>query len=68
MSKVVIYLREHEHTALNTLSQHEYRTLRAQAALIIRKELVSLGMIEPEEQPQSLTQPSPLSRTERIGG
>ncbi len=68
MSKVVIYLREHEHTALNTLSQREYRTLRAQAALIIRKELVSLGMIEPEEQPQSLTQPSPLSGTERIGG
>ena len=68
MSKVVIYLREHEHTALNTLSQREYRTLRAQAALIIRKELVSLGMIEPEEQPQPLTQPSPLSGTERIGG
>ena len=68
MSKVVIYLREQEHTALNTLSQREYRTLRAQAALIIRKELVSLGMIEPEEQPQSLTQPSPLSRTEGIGG
>jgi hypothetical protein len=68
MSKVVIYLREHEHTALNTLSQREYRTLRAQAALIIRKELVSLGMIEPIEQNQPLTQPSPLSGTERIGG
>ena len=68
MSKVVIYLREHEHTALNTLSQREYRTLRAQAALIIRKELVSLGMIEPERLPQSLTHPSPLSRTEGIGG
>ena len=68
MSKVVIYLREHEHTALNTLSQREYRTLRAQAALIIRKELVSLGMIEPIEQTQRLTQPSPLSGTERIGG
>jgi len=68
MSKVVIYLREQEHTALNTLSQREYRTLRAQAALIIRKELVSLGMIEPEEQSQPLTHPSPLSRTEEIGG
>ena len=64
MSKVVIYLREHEHTALNTLAQREYRTLRAQAALIIRKELVRLGMIEPEEQPQPLTQPG----TVRIGG
>ena len=64
MSKVVIYLREHEHTALNTLAQREYRTLRAQAALIIRKELVRLGMIEPKEQPQALTQPG----TERIGG
>jgi hypothetical protein len=68
MSKVVIYLREHEHTALNALSQREYRTLRAQAALIIRKELVSLGMIEPEEQSQPLIQHSPLSGTERVGG
>lgn len=67
MSKVIIYLREHEHTALNTLAQREYRTLKAQAALIIRKELVCLGMIEPEDQPQSITQPSPLSVTEGIG-
>jgi len=68
MSKVVIYLREQDHAALNTLSQREYRTLRAQAALIIRKELESLGMIEPEEQPQPLTQSSSLSGTERVGG
>jgi hypothetical protein len=67
MSKVIIYLREHEHTALNTLAQREYRTMKAQAALIIHKELVGPGMIGPEEQPQSITQLSPLSVTEGIG-
>lgn len=49
MSKVVIYLQEHEHAALNTLAQREYRTLKAQAAMIIRNELARLGSIELEE-------------------
>jgi len=68
MSKIVIYLQEHEHTALNTLSQREYRTLKAQAALIIRNELARLGMIRPEEKLPSITQFSPVSAADRIGG
>jgi hypothetical protein len=64
----VIYLREHEHTALNTLAQQEYRTSKAQAALIIRNELARLGMVEPEEKSPSIKQSSPLSEAERIGG
>jgi hypothetical protein len=68
MSKVVIYLQEHERTALNTLAQREYRTSKAQAALIIRNELVRLGMIQPEEKSPSIKQSSPLPVVDRIGG
>jgi hypothetical protein len=45
MAKVIIYLPDHESAALNQLAQREYRVPKAQAALIIRKELVRLGMI-----------------------
>jgi len=45
MAKVIIYLREHEFMALNDLAQREYRAPKAQAALIIRRELEKLGMI-----------------------
>jgi len=50
MAKVIIYLRDNESAALNDLAQREYRAPKAQAALIIRKELERLGMIpaEPE--------------------
>jgi hypothetical protein len=68
MSKVVIYLQEHEHIALNTLAQREYRTLKAQAALIIRNELARLGVIRPEEKLPSVTQSSPLPVEDRIRG
>ncbi len=50
MAKVIIYLREHELTALNELAQREYRAPKAQAALIIRKELERLGLIPPEHE------------------
>ncbi len=50
MAKVIIYLREHELTALNDLAQREYRAPKAQAALIIRKELERLGLIPPEQE------------------
>lgn len=49
MGKVIIYLREHEITALNDLAQREYRAPKAQAALIVRKELERLGMIASEQ-------------------
>ena len=50
MAKVIIYLRDHEFTALNDLAQREYRAPKAQAALMIRRELEKLGMILGEQQ------------------
>ncbi len=46
MARVIFYLREQEMNALQALAQREYRALKAQAALIIRKELERLGMLE----------------------
>ncbi len=46
MARVIVYLRDQERSALHTLAQREYRTPRDQAALIIRKELERLGMLE----------------------
>ncbi len=46
MARVVLYLREQEMNALQALAQREYRALKAQAALIIRKELERLGLLE----------------------
>ncbi len=50
MAKVIIYLRDHEFTALNELAQREYRAPKAQAALMLRRELEKLGMIPGEQQ------------------
>ena len=58
MTKLIIYLKEHEFGALKTLAEQEYRVPKAQASLIIRKELERLGMIEGERE-----RPSP-SKTE----
>ena len=58
MTKLIIYLKEYESTALKTLAEQEYRVPKAQASLIIRKELERLGMIEIEqESPSPLNQP-----------
>jgi hypothetical protein len=46
MAKVIIYLPDHESAALNQLAQREYRAPKAQAALIIRRELERLGLVE----------------------
>ncbi len=48
MARVVIYLRDQEVSALQRLAQLEYRAPKAQAALIIRKELERLGMVSAE--------------------
>ena len=48
MAKVIIYLRDHEFTALTDLAQREYRAPTAQAALIIRRELEKPGLIPSE--------------------
>jgi hypothetical protein len=62
MAKVIIYLRDHELTVLKDLAQREYRVPKAQAALIIRRELEKLGMITGEQSVQS-NHISPLSKT-----
>jgi hypothetical protein len=49
MAKIIIYLHEHEFTALSELAEHEYRSIKAQAALIIRRELERLEMIPLEQ-------------------
>lgn len=61
MAKVIIYLRDPELTALHDLAQREYRVPKAQASLIIRRELEKQGMI-PEEQPAQSNLPDPLSK------
>ena len=45
MAKIIVYLGEQERNALHQLAQREMRVPRAQAALIIRKELARLGML-----------------------
>ena len=46
MAKVIVYLRDQERSALYELATKEYRAPKAQAALIIRKELERLGLLE----------------------
>jgi hypothetical protein len=45
MAKVIIHLEETEHNALNELAKREYRTLPAQAAIIIHRQLQNLGLL-----------------------
>jgi hypothetical protein len=45
MAKIIVYLGDQERDALQQLAQREMRVPRAQAALIIRRELVRLGML-----------------------
>ena len=49
MAKVIVYLRDHEKDALSNLAEYKYRTIKAQAALIIRKELERLQLISNKE-------------------
>ena len=45
MPKLIIYLRDQDHDALEALAQQEYRVPKAQAALIIRQELERRGLV-----------------------
>lgn len=45
MAKIIVYLGDQERNALLQLAQRELRQPRAQAALIIRQELVRQGML-----------------------
>ena len=62
MAKVIIYLRDHELTALNDLAQREYRAPKAQAALMIRRELEKLGMIPGKQQVNTTPIKSPSDK------
>jgi len=48
MAKIIVYLREQELDALVKLALREYRTPKAQASILIQKELERLGMLEKE--------------------
>ena len=45
MAKVIIHLNDNEFNALIALAHQEYRAPKAQASLIIRRELEKLGMV-----------------------
>jgi hypothetical protein len=49
MPKIIIYLREQDYDALAELAQQKYRVPKAQAALIIRRELEKRGLISLSE-------------------
>ena len=54
MMRITINLFENEKQALKVLARREYRTPRAQAALIIRRELERCGLlVQEEKQPYS---------------
>ncbi len=48
MTKVTIYFDDEDHEALNQLAEREYRTVTAQAAIMIHRQLQSLGLISAE--------------------
>lgn len=58
MTKLIIYLREEEFSALSNLAQREYRVTKAQASLIIRTELERLGLLRKREEPLRIPQSS----------
>ena len=45
MPKLIIYLRDQDHDALEMLAQQEYRAPKAQAALMIRQALEGRGLV-----------------------
>ncbi len=45
MAKLIVYLGDQERNALQRLAQRELRAPRAQAALILREELIRQGML-----------------------
>lgn len=49
MAKIIIHFDEQEHNALNELAEREYRTIQAQAALIIHRQLRTLGLLPGNE-------------------
>jgi len=54
MPKIIVYLRYQDHDALTELAQNEYRVPKAQAALIIRRELEKRGLIRLSEDHETM--------------
>lgn len=54
MARIIVYFGEQERSALLQLAQRELRIPRAQAALIIRQELVRLGMLPVPDHTQEI--------------
>lgn len=50
MAKIIIYLADPERDALHQLAQRKMRAPRAQAALILRRELTRLGLLPEQTQ------------------
>lgn len=48
--RIVVTLEKEERQALSMLAEREYRNPRAQAALIIRRELEQLGLLSPMDE------------------
>jgi len=57
MAKIIVYLGERERKALHQLAEREMRVPRAQAALIIRRELTRLGMLPEQAKIQEVGKP-----------
>lgn len=58
MARLIFYLPDEEYQVLLNLSEREFRDPRAQAALIIRRELESQGLIAPANTPPVITPPA----------
>lgn len=54
MTRITISVSEAERKALCTLAVNEFRDPRAQAALIVRQELIRRGLISEESKDRSL--------------
>ncbi|MBT4182442.1 MAG: hypothetical protein HOE06_06175 [Candidatus Thioglobus sp.] len=59
MAKIIVFLREQEHAALYRLAEKEYRQPKAQAALIIRRELERLGALEAAPETERVCEEGP---------
>ena len=64
MTKLIIYLREEEFSALSNLAQREYRVIKAQASLIIRIELERLGLLHQKDPKPTI--PAPLTERPNV--
>ncbi|MBT7711884.1 MAG: hypothetical protein HN745_09190 [Deltaproteobacteria bacterium] len=68
MTKLIIYLRDEEFSALSNLAQREYRVTKAQASLIIRTELERLGLLPKKDELPKSSPPDLIVKASNSGG